>query len=380
MRTWLSESEKAVIWERRAAGYSIRLIARGVGRPMSTVREYVHSCGGVRPPGRSRAARQLSVAEREEVSRGLAAGLSVRAIARGLGRPASTVCREVNRNGGRRSYRAERAERAAWVRARRPKVCKLAVDSRLRELVVGKLAEDWSPQQITGWLIREFPDDPELRVSHETIYLTLFVQARGALRRELTAHLRTRRTVRQARSKKVHGHGQGQIVDAVSISERPAEVADRAVPGHWEGDMLVGTRDSQIATLVERQTRFVMLIALPHGKTTEAVVTAVTRHVQTLPDQLRRSLTWDRGNEFADHKKFTIATGVQVYFCDPRSPWQRGSNENTNGLLRQYFPKRASLAGYSQADLDAVAAKLNGRPRATLGFMTPAQKLAEVLR
>lgn len=376
----LSEWEKQQIWDRRAAGESLRLIARCVGRPTATVHDYVADSGGARPPVRRRAVGQLSMAEREEISRGLAAGVSVRAIARKLDRAPSSVCREVNRNGGPRRYRAERAERSAWVRACRPKPCKLAVNRRLHDLVVEKLADDWSPQQITGWLVREFPDDPELRVSHETIYLTLFVQARGALRRELAAHLRTRRTIRTARHKSVHGHGQGQIVDAVSISERPAEADDRAVPGHWEGDMLIGDRRSQIATLVERQTRFVMLIALPGGKTTDAVVAAVARHVQTLPDQLRRSLTWDRGNEFAQHKQFTIDTGVQVYFCDPRSPWQRGSNENTNGLLRQYFPKRASLAGYTQADLDDIAAKLNRRPRATLGFATPAEKMAEVLR
>jgi IS30 family transposase len=347
---------------------------------LSSVREYVADYGGVRPLLRRRAGGQLRVEEREEISRGLAAGMSVRAIARCLDRPASTICREVNRNGGRRWYRAERAERAAWDRACRPKPCKLAVNARLRRLVEDKLAGDWSPQQIAGWLVREFPDEPELRVSHETIYLTLFVQARGALRRDLSAHLRTRRTIRMARHKSVHGHGQGQIVDPVSIRERPAEAEDRAVPGHWEGDMLIGTRNTQIATLVERQTRFVMLIALPGGKSTEAVVTAVAQHIRSLPDQLRRSLTWDRGKEFADHKKFTIATGVQVYFCDPRAPWQRGSNENTNGLLRQYFPKCTSMAHYTQKDLDAIAAKLNGRPRATLGFMTPAEKLAEVLR
>jgi IS30 family transposase len=376
----LSDWEKERIWSRRAAGDSLRLIARGIGRPSATVYEHVADSGGVRPPLRRRAARQLTVEEREEISRGLAAGVSVRAIARRLGRAPSSVCREINRNGGRRGYRAQRAERAAWVRAARPKPCRLAVNRRLRELVAAKLADDCSPQQIAGWLVREFPDDPELRVSHETIYLTLFVQARGALRRDLSAHLRTRRTIRAARHKRTHGHGQGQIVDAVSIRERPAEAEDRAVPGHWEGDMLIGDRRSQIATLVERQTRFVLLIALPNGKSTEAVVAAVAAHVQTLPEQLRRSLTWDRGNEFAMHKKFTIDTGVQVYFCDPKSPWQRGSNENTNGLLRQYFPKRASMAGYTQADLDQVAAKLNRRPRATLDFATPAEKLAEVLR
>jgi IS30 family transposase len=320
----LSDWEKEQIWSRRAAGESLRLIGRAIGRPFATVHDHVADSGGVRPPPRRRAAKQLTLEEREEISRGLAAGVSVRVIARWLGRAPSSVCREVNRNGGRRGYRAQRAERAAWARAARPKPCRLAVNQRLRELVVEKLADDCSPQQIADWLVREFPDDPELRVSHETIYLTLFVQARGALRRDLSAHLRTRRTMRAARHKSTRGHGQGQIVDAVSIRERPAEADDRAVPGHWEGDMLIGDRRSQIATLVD--------------------------------------------------------TGVQVYFCDPRSPWQRGSNENTNGLLRQYFPKRASLAGYTQADLDQIAAKLNRRPRATLDFATPAEKMAEVLR
>jgi IS30 family transposase len=332
--------------------------------------------GGIRPPVRRRAANRLTVSEREELFAGLAAGESLRSIARRLGRAPSTISREVQANGGRRGYRPSRADG----RACRPQACKLGVNERLRALVEEKLADDWSPQQITGWLVAELPDDPELRVSHETIYLTLFVQSRGALRRELTAHLRTGRVIRRVRHSTVHGHGRGQIVDAVKFPERPAEVTDRAVPGHWEGDLLVGDRRSQIDTLIERQTRFLMLVHLPNGKTTEAVVDALARHVQTLPEQLRRSLTWDRGLELADHKRFTVATGVQVYFCDPKSPWQRGSNENTNGLPRQYFPKRASMAQYSQDDLDTIAAKLNGRPRQTLGFLTPSQKLAEVLR
>lgn len=380
MRAFLSESEKSRIWELRAEGLPYRLIGRRVGRPSTTVREYIGGYGGVRPRSRQRSVKHLGAAEREEISRGLAAGLSVRGIARAVGRSPSTICREVNRNGGRRSYRAGRAEQAAWERGCRPQPCKLARNHRLRELVEAKLVEDWSPQQIAGWLVAEYPDEPELRVSHETIYLTLFVQARGALGRDLTAHLRTGQVIRRSRHATPRGRGRGQIVDPVRISARPADVEDRAVPGHWEGDLLIGTRDSQIATLVERQTRFLMLVRLPDGKTTEAVVDALTHHIQTLPAQLRRSLTWDRGLELADHKRFTIATGVQVYFADPKSPWQRGSNENTNGLLRQYFPKRASVAHYTQDDLDAIAARLNGRPRQTLGFMTPSQKLAKVLQ
>jgi len=379
MRAW-SDQEKAEIWRLIVAGVGVRAISVQLGRSRPGIRRYLASSGGVRPPVRCRAANRLSVREREEIFRGLAGGESLRCIARRLGRAPSTVGREVAGGGGRERYLPSAADAGAWERARRPKVCKLARNRRLAELVGDKLVQDWSPQQIAGWLVAEFPDDPELRVSTETIYLTLFVQARGALRKDLTAHLRSKRVTRRSQQRTLRGHGRGQIVDAVSICERPAEAADRAVPGHWEGDLLIGTRTSQIATLVERQTRFVMLIALPEGKSTEHVVDALARHVQTLPHQLRRSLTWDRGLEMAAHKQFTVATGIKVYFCDPKSPWQRGSNENTNGLLRQYFPKKTSMAHYTQADLDAVAAKLNGRPRQTLGFMTPSQKLAEVLR
>ncbi|MCA1835600.1 MAG: IS30 family transposase, partial [Actinobacteria bacterium] len=335
--------------------------------------------GGVQPRPRHRAEYQLRLVEREEISRGLAAGLSVRRIAAGLGRCPSTVSREVARNGGRAGYRAAAAEEAATARACRPKPCKLATTPRLRAIVEDKLRDDWSPEQISRWLRRTFPDRPELQVSHETIYLSLFVQARGLLRKELTAHLRSKRMVRRGKTISARGHGKGQIVGAVHISERPAEVEDRAVPGHWEGDMLLGARFTQIATLVERQSRFVLLIKLP-TRSTDDVVPAIAAHIQTLPEQLRKTLTWDRGNEMAKHAQFTIDTGVQVYFCDPRSPWQRGTNENTNGLLRQYFPKRTTLAGISQADLDLVAAKLNRRPRKTLDWLSPAEKITEVLR
>ncbi len=376
----MSLADKLEIWRSVRAGLSFRVIGRQLGRSDASIRKYVGLTGGVRPPTRSRSAISLSLAEREEISRGLAAEESVRAIAGRLGRAPSTISREVSRNGGRRRYRAAASDQSAWARARRPKPCKLATNLRLRDAVEGKLGEDWSPQQIAGWLALEFPDEPEMRVSHETIYLTLFVQARGALKRELATHLRTRRMMRRSKTHTSRGHGRGQIVDAVAISERPAEVEDRAVPGHWEGDLLIGSGRSQIATLVERSTRFVMLVRLPEGRSTEHVVGALAAQVQTLPVQLRRSLTWDRGLELADHKRFSIDTGVQVYFCDPKSPWQRGSNENTNGLLRQYFPKGTSIAGFTQEQLDEVAAKLNGRPRQTLGWKTPSQTLDEVLR
>ena len=375
----MSVAEKLEIWRLVRAGVSFRIIGRHLGRSDASIRKYVGLTGGIRPRERTRAAIRLSLSEREEISRGLAAGESLRRIAGRLGRAPSTVSREVTRNGGHSLYRAAGGDQAAWTRAARSKRCKLATNDRLREAVAGKLGEDWSPQQIAGWLVREFPDEPEMRVSHETIYLTLFVQSRGALKRELATHLRTRRMMRRSKSHTARGHGRGQIVDAITIRERPAEVEDRAVPGHWEGDLLIGSGHSQIATLVERSTRFVMLVQLANGRSTEQVVDALAEHVQTLPDQLRRSLTWDRGLELADHKRFTIDTGVQVYFCDPKSPWQRGSNENTNGLLRQYFPKGTSIAGFTQEQLVEVAAKLNGRPRQTLGWMTPSEKLDEVL-
>jgi IS30 family transposase len=321
----------------------------------------------------------LSLAEREEISRGIARRDSARAIGRLLGRSHTTISREIARSGGRQRYRAHFADQEAWERTRRPKPLKLERCGVLRELVVSLLECDHSPEQIAGHLARTYPDNEQMRVSHETIYRALFVQSRGTLRRELTHHLRSRRGRRLPRGASESGHGRGQIKDKVMISERPAEVADRAVPGHWEGDLLMGTRTSAIATLVERQTRYVQLVALPDGFKAEPVRRALVASVQTLPEQLRRSLTWDQGLEMAQHKQFTIDTGVQIYFCDPQSPWQRGSNENTNGLLRQYFPKRRSLNDITQAQLDEVAALLNGRPRKTLGFMTPAETLAEVL-
>ena len=379
MHTRMSEAEKTHIWNQRRDGVSFRIIGRQLGRSNASVRDYVLATGGVRPAARCRAPGQLCLAEREEISRQLAVGLSLRAIAKALDRSPSTVCREVNRNGGRKHYRATRAEEAAWTRSRRPNPCKLATNARLRAAVEAKLELDWSPEQVSRWLVRSFPDEAEMRVSHETIYLSLFIQARGALRKQLAEHLRSDRVMRRSKAHSSRGRGRGQIVDAVTISERPAEVEDRAVPGHWEGDLLLGGARSQIATLVERHTRFVMLVSLPEGRSTEHVVDRLAEHVKTLPAQLRRSLTWDRGLELAEHARFTIDTGVQVYFCDPKSPWQRGSNENTNGLLRQYFPKGKRI-DHTQEELDAVAAQLNDRPRKTLGWMSPFEKLEEVLR
>lgn len=349
--------------------------ARSPGTIHCTIRQH----GGVPPRERRRRRLALTLAEREEISRGVAAGESARAIAARLRRAPSTITRELGRHGGRRGYRAADAERRAWQRARRPQRCKLARNHALRKVVAEKLQDDWSPQQISGWLKLSFPEDETMRVSHETIYLSLFVQARGALRRELTAHLRRSRSIRRPRAAKRANVGQGQIVDAVSIRERPAEAEDRAIPGHWEGDLLAGAGNSHIATLVERHSRFLLVVAVD-GKDTRTVTDALSREVRRLPEQLRRSLTWDRGMEMAEHARFTVAAGVNVYLCDPQSPWQRGTNENTNGLLRQYLPKGTNLATYTQPQLDEIARKLNTRPRETLAFKTPADTLEAALR
>lgn len=320
----------------------------------------------------------LSLAEREEISRGIAAGESIRQIAKGAGRAPSTISREIARHGGRRRYRAVKADDRAWRNAKRPKLCLLATNAPLQRLVAEKLQEDWSSEQICGWLVSHHPDDRSLRVSHETIYRSLFIQARGVLRKELIGHLRRVRSMRSSVHATRGGQGRGGIIDAVSIRDRPAEIEDRAVPGHWEGDLIRGSTNSHVATLVERQSRFVMLIKVD-GKDTANVVTALTRQVQTLPRELMASLTWDRGTELASHKTFTLATDAAVYFCDPHSPWQRGSNENTNSLLRQYLPKGTDLSAHSQDDLDAIALRLNTRPRKTLGFITPAARLAQTV-
>jgi IS30 family transposase len=378
-RVGLSHEQKAELWTRWKAGECVSDIARALEVPGSRVHHVLACAGGMVPAARRRSSRALRMEEREEISRGIAAGHSAQCIAARLRRPTCTITRELARNGGRNAYRASEADVSAWERARRPKQCRLAANSKLRYMVAGRLSAQWSPEQIAGWLKQRFPTDPSMRVSHETIYRTLFVQARGALKKELIAHLRTVRRLRRPNGVP-HSTGlRGRIVDAVSIRERPAEAEDRAVPGHWEGDLLCGGKNTYIATLVERHTRFVMLIKVP-GKDSASVVSALSNHVRKLPPELRRSLTWDRGHEMANHKQFTMATDVQVYFCDPQSPWQRGSNENTNGLLRQYFPKKTPLSGYSQAYLNKIALRLNTRPRKTLGFQTPAERLNSVLQ
>lgn len=376
---WLNAEQKNEIWKMWREGESLSAIARLLERQPSSVYRVVNKTGGIAPPARTRAARSLTLAEREEISRGLCAGRTMGEIALQLGRSKSTISREISRNGGMRRYRAHEADAGAWERARRPKACALSQNARLRRLVASKLKLQWAPVQIAGWLKRAFRVNKDMQISHETIYRSLFIQARGVLKKELVAHLRTNRTMRQAKSASASGQNRGGIREAVSIRERPAEVEDRAVPGHWEGDLLAGSGNTYIATLVERHSRYVMLVKVA-GKDTESVVSALIKQVKKLPAELRGSLTWDRGTEMASHKKFTMATEVQVYFCDPQSPWQRGSNENTNGLLRQYFPKGVPVDGYSQAELNKVAARLNGRPRQTLNFMTPTQKLAQTLR
>ena len=378
-RAGLSHEQKAQLWARWKAGDSVSDIARSLEVAGSRIHHVLAFTGGIVPVKHKRASRALRLEEREEISRGIAGGDSLRRIAARLQRPVCTISRELSRNGGRCAYRASEADALAWQRAGRPKRCRLAANAALRYVVAGKLGAKWSPEQIAGWLKEEFPTDAEMRISHETIYRTLFMQARGALKKELIAHLRTAKRLRRPNGVVRSNGRRGQLVDAISIRERPAEAQDRAVPGHWEGDLLCGGRNTYIATLVERHTRFVMLIKVP-GKDTSGVISALTKHVCKLPLELRRSLTWDRGHEMADHKKFTIATDVQVYFCDPQSPWQRGSNENTNGLLRQYFAKKTPLSGYSQRYLDKIALRLNTRPRKTLGFRTPAQQLETVLQ
>jgi IS30 family transposase len=356
----------------------LRDIARALDRLPGAVFQVVVKQGGITPPPRQRSSRVLSTTEREEISRALAGGVSYRAISRRLRRAASTISREVRRHGGRGQYRASTADARAWRRAQRPKPCRLACMPALRQIVATKLAADWSPEQIAGWLKVTYPEQPAMQVSHETIYRSLFVQSRGVLKKALVTHLRRCRTMRRSQHASTAGQRRGEIVDAVPIRDRPAEIEDRAIPGHWEGDLLAGAANSHVATLVERQSRYLMLVRVA-GKDTASVVRALTRHVQTLPQGLMSSLTWDRGTELAAHKRFTVATDVQVYFCDPQSPWQRGSNENTNGLLRQYFPTGTNLSTFSQSDLNRVARRLNQRPRKTLGYQTPADKLAAIV-
>ena len=375
-RIYYTQSQIAQMWDRWQEGVSLNEIGRMFDRGHSSVQRILAETGGIRPPQRRRSGRALSLADREEISRGIVAGRSLRSIASSLGRAPSTVSRELRRNGGRCRYRANQADQAAWDRAKRPKSCKLVENRALARVVASKLQLEWAPDQIAGWLKRTYPGNEAMQVSHETIYKSLFIQARGALKKELLQYLRKSRAMRRSRHKTLKGEGLGQITNTVSIRERPAEAEDRAVPGHWEGDLLFGSNNSQIATLVERQTRYVMLVRVP-SKDSETVINALINHAHKLPRELYKSLTWDRGSEMADHQKFSLATDIKVYFCDPQHPWQRGSNENTNGLLRQYFPKGMDLSNVHQNRLNAVAKRLNDRPRKTLGYYSPAEKFYE---
>ena len=368
-----TSEQKSEIWDRWKRGESLKEIGRAFDRGSSSIYGQVSPTGGIRPSPRRRSDLALTLSEREEISRGIAVGQSIRWIASSLDRSPSTISREIERNGGLVSYRASRADQLAWDRAHRPKPCKLAKDSKLRDAVAIKLELEWSPQQIAGWLKHKYARDESRQVSHETIYKTLFIQARGALKKELQQHLRSKRTIRRSVHTGKEQDKRGQIPDLVSISERPASIEDRALPGHWEGDLIAGSHNTYIATLVERHTRYVMLMKVSDRKT-ETVINALIKHAKRLPDELYKSLTWDRGKELSDHKRFTLTTNVAVYFCDPHSPWQRGSNENTNGLLRQSFLKRTDLSVHSQEHLDMIARRLNERPRQTLNFETPAER------
>jgi IS30 family transposase len=375
-RIYYTETDKALMWDRWQKGESLNLIARHFGRSHSSIQGVLARTGGIRPAPRRRSRLALTLAEREEISRGVVTGHSLRSIAATLGRAPSTLSREIRRNGGRRRYRANQADQSAWDRAHRAKTCKLAANRALARIVAKKLQLQWAPLQIAGWLKRSYPDNENDQVSHETIYKSLFIQARGALKKELIKHLRRSRGMRRSRHHTQKTNDHGRITGTVSIRERPAEAEDRAVPGHWEGDLLSGSNNSQIATLVERHTRYVMLVRV-RSKDTKTVINALIKHAHKLPQALYKSLTWDRGKEMADHQRFSLDTDIKVYFCDPQSPWQRGSNENTNGLLRQYFPKGMDLSNVHQNRLNAVAKRLNDRPRMTLGYYSPAEKFNE---
>jgi len=377
-RIYYTEAQKAVMWEHWRKGESLQHIAELFDRNHSSIQEILSRTGGIQPPSRRRSRLALTAAEREEISRAVVSGTSMREVAAKLGRAPSTISREITRNGGLEGYRANQADQAAWDRARRPKVCRLAANRALARLVAKKLQLEWAPEQIAGWLKRTFPGNMDFQVSHETIYRSLFIQSRGALRKELLEHLRRTRAMRRSRHHTQKTGDHGRILDTISISERPAAAEDRAVPGHWEGDLLCGSKNSQIATLVERQTRYVMLVKLAR-KDSETVINALIKTARKLPDELNKSLTWDRGSEMAEHRRFTLATDIQVYFCDPQNPWQRGSNESTNGLLRQYFPKGLDLSGFTQSQLNAVARRLNERPRKTLDYETPAERYRQVV-
>mgnify|MGYP001818542184 CR=1 FL=1 len=372
-RVYYSPAQRSEMWDRWQRGESMSSIGRAFNRESSSVYSVLSPTGGIRPPPRKRSRLALTLSDREEISRGIALQLSLRAIAAQLERSPSTISREINRNGGLDAYRATKADQSAWDRAHRPKQCKLANHPVLKRMVAAKLKHHWSPKQIAGWLKRTYPFEAQKQVSHETIYRSLFIQARGVLKKELQQYLRTQRAIRRGKQHSKKSEGLGKITNAVSISERPASVEDRAVPGHWEGDLISGSNNSHIATLVERHTRYVMLVRVK-GKDTETVISALIKHAHKLPTELYKSLTWDRGKEMADHQRFTLATDINVYFCDPQSPWQRGSKENTNRLLRQYFPKGTDLSVHSQATLNRVARELNERPRETLEFETPAER------
>jgi IS30 family transposase len=372
-RIYYSDEQKAIMWDRWKKGDSLQDIARLFDRNHSSISGILSVTGGIRPPQRLRSHLALSLSEREEISRGVASQESFRSIAHRLGRSPSTISREIKRNDGYQQYRATQADQAAWDRAKRPKLCKLSGNQDLIKTITCKLQSNWSPQQIAGWLKREFPTEEHNQVSHETIYRSLYVQTRGVLKKELIQYLRTRRIMRRSKHSSLKGSGLGQITDTVSISERPATIEDRAIPGHWEGDLIAGSKNSYIVTLVERHSRFVMLAKIKDRKS-ESVVSALIKQAKKLPNELYKSLTLDRGTEFAEHRRFKVETNIDVYFCDPNSPWQRGSNENTNRLLRQYFPKGTDLSVHSQAKLSAVARQLNERPRKTLDYETPADR------
>ena len=377
-RPGLSPAQKAELWKRWKEGQSLSEIGNALGKHAGSIHGVLSLNGGIVPRNHKRSELSLTLLEREEISRGIAKGHSIRKIASDINRAPSTVSREISRNGGRGKYRASLADENAWKRSFRPKLCKLATNDKLQEVVAERLKDDWSPEQISGWLKVAFPEDVDMQISHETIYRSLFIQARGVLKKELIKHLRSNRTMRRSKLAKTKGQPRGQIIDAISISERPAEIEDRAIPGHWEGDLITGSKNTHIVTLVERHSRYTMLVKI-ECKDTTSVVSALIREASNLPTELRKSLTWDRGMELAKHKEFTVSTDIEVYFCDPQSPWQRGTNENTNGLLRQYFPKGTLLSGFSQEELNAVALKLNQRPRKTLGFISPAEKLEETV-
>jgi IS30 family transposase len=378
-RRSFTEYQQSAIWSLWSQGKSLSEIGRQLDKHAGSIFCFLQKYGGIKPVKPIRSKRALTLFEREEISRGLSANLSIRNIAKSLNRHPSTVSREINRNGGIAKYRAISADRQTWIRAKRPKKSKLQINIGLNDIITDKLSNKWSPEQISGYLKRTYPNDITMHISHESIYKTLYIQSRGHLKKELLKHLRTQRVMRQSKQFNTKGNARGGIIDAVSIHDRPKDIDDRTIPGHWEGDLICGSNKSYVATLVERTSRFTLLVKL-NGNDTASVVNAITNKIIELPTQLKKSLTWDRGMELAKHKKFTVDTEIKVYLCDPRSPWQRGTNENTNRLLRQYMPKKTDLSAHSQIDLDQIAKELNERPRKTLNFLSPADKLSEVLQ